>query len=159
MKPYADTNFLVRLYLELPDSDAVLELIETGVRLGNSAFPVTWLHRVELCNAVQLYVFQHSTPRRRVTPEQAASAWAFFRDEMESPSRLRPTVMAVSELDKQFEQLSFRYTARHGFRTYDLLHVASALLLECDAFWSFDVKATRLAALEGLKVLHTRGKP
>ena len=40
----------------------------------------------------------------------------------------------------------------HGFRTYDLLHVATALLLECDTFWSFDIKATRLAKLEGLRV-------
>jgi hypothetical protein len=27
------------------------------------------------------------------------------------------------------------------------------LLLDCDTFWSFDPKANKLAALEGLKVL------
>jgi hypothetical protein len=31
--------------------------------------------------------------------------------------------------------------------------MSSALLLNCDTFWSFDQKATQLAALEGLKVL------
>jgi len=33
-----------------------------------------------------------------------------------------------------------------------LLHVSSALLLKCDSFWSFDPKASKLAALEGLKI-------
>ncbi len=48
------------------------------------------------------------------------------------------------------------YTASHGFRTYDLLHVSSALLLHCDVFWSFDPKANKLASLEGLKTLGSR---
>jgi predicted nucleic acid-binding protein len=55
------------------------------------------------------------------------------------------------ELEGQFEELSLRRTARYGCRTYDLVHVASALLLGCDALWSFDTKATHLAQLEGLK--------
>jgi predicted nucleic acid-binding protein len=36
------------------------------------------------------------------------------------------------------------------FRTYDLFHVASALVLRCDTFWSFDAKARKLAQFEGL---------
>jgi hypothetical protein len=35
------------------------------------------------------------------------------------------------------------------------LHVASALALQCDTFWSFDPKASKLARLEGMA---TRGK-
>ena len=61
-------------------------------------------------------------------------------------------VLAAAELEKQFAELSLRHTARHGFRTCDLLPVASALVLKCDGFWSFDPKAARLPALEGLKV-------
>lgn len=49
-----------------------------------------------------------------------------------------------TKLERQFEELSLRHTARHSFRTYDLLHVASALLLERDTFWTFDTKASRL---------------
>jgi predicted nucleic acid-binding protein len=33
-----------------------------------------------------------------------------------------------------------------------VIHVASALVLGCDIFWSFDAKAKKLAKLEGLKV-------
>jgi predicted nucleic acid-binding protein len=51
-----------------------------------------------------------------------------------------------------FRELSNRHTAKGGFRTYDILHVASALVLGCDTFWSFDAKAKKLAKLEGLAV-------
>jgi predicted nucleic acid-binding protein len=57
----------------------------------------------------------------------------------------------MPDVEAQFEELALRHTAKHGFRTYDLLHVASALLLRCDTFWSFDPKASKLAALEGLR--------
>ncbi len=55
-------------------------------------------------------------------------------------------------LTGKFEEIILRQTARRGFRVYDVIHVASALLLKCDTFWSFDAKACRLAALEGLKL-------
>ena len=55
-------------------------------------------------------------------------------------------------LTGKFEEVSLRQTARRGFRVYDVIHVASALLLKCDTFWSFDAKACRLADLEGLKL-------
>jgi predicted nucleic acid-binding protein len=44
-----------------------------------------------------------------------------------------------------------RYTARHGFRTYDILHVASARALGCSRFLTLDAKARKLARLVGLK--------
>lgn len=68
------------------------------------------------------------------------------------PTFLRPVPVSRPELEAQFEELALRHTAEHGFRTYDLLHVASALLLRCDTFWSFDPKASRLARLEGLEI-------
>jgi hypothetical protein len=86
-----------------------------------------------------------------ISPEQAALAYANFRGDVESAEFLRAMAIPAEELEHQFEELALRHTARHGCRTYDLLHVASALLLRCDHFWSFDPKASKLAALEGLK--------
>ena len=69
---------------------------------------------------------------------------------------IRSTFMSATqmenELAQRFEKISLRHTASHGFRVYGVIHVASALLLECDTFWSFDAKACRLAALEDLKL-------
>ena len=58
---------------------------------------------------------------------------------------------ALPELEAPLEELALSHTANHGFRTYDLIHVASALILNNSEFWSFDPKASKLAALEGLR--------
>ncbi|MBE7501425.1 MAG: hypothetical protein HS113_14195 [Verrucomicrobiales bacterium] len=60
------------------------------------------------------------------------------------------TEISLPDLGRMFETLARRHTAKHGFRAYDLLHVSSALVLRCDAFWSFDAKTRKLARLEGL---------
>ena len=153
MSPYADSNFFTRVYLELPDSPEADQLL-LRAKTGESApLPLSWLHRVETLNAFQLHVFlARKAGQTFVSPEQAALAQANFRSDVQSASFLRSVALAAAELERQFEELSLRHSARHGFRTYDLLHVASALLLKCDTFWSFDPKASKLAALEGLKI-------
>ena len=155
MKPYADTNFLTRLYLGLPIDERTVDWLHMVERRNPPPIPITWLHRTEVCNAMQLYVFRAkagSAPR--ITAESSAVAWAQFREELRR-GELRATELAPSELADQTEELSLRHTARHGFRAYDLLHVASALLLGCDSFWSLDEKASHLASLEGLRILPT----
>lgn len=154
MKAYVDTNFLSRLYLRLPESDKIAGLLEQAERGGSPPLPVTWLHRMETLNAFELYVFAgRGAGHARVTPEQAAIAQATFREDLEEGTYVRRTQVDFEKLETHFEELSLRHTAKQGFRAYDVLHVASALLLECDTFWSFDPKASKLAALEGLRVL------
>jgi predicted nucleic acid-binding protein len=153
MIPYADTNFLTRAYLDLPESAEADHLILRAKAGDAEPIPLTWLHRVETLNAFQFHVFlARSAGQRFISPEQAALAHANFRSDIQAGEFVRSVSIPMEALEKQFEELSLRYTARHGFRAYDLLHVASALQLECDTFWSFDPKASKLAALEGLKV-------
>ena len=153
MSPYADTNFFTRAYLELADSQEADHLLFAAKRGESTPLPLTWLHRVETLNAFQLHVFlARETGQPFISPEQAALAYANFRSDVQAAEFLRSVAIPAAELEKQAEQLSLRHTAGHGFRTYDLLHVASALLLRCDTFWTFDTKASKLAALEGLKV-------
>lgn len=153
MKPYADTNFFTRFYLELPEHRATVDLLAEAAQTGARQLPVSWLHRVELTNALQLHVFAGREPDRfRVTLEQTAAVLALFTEQLEEGWFMRQVALNLESLEKQFESLCLRHTAKHGFRTYDLLHVSSALLLHCDTFWSFDPKANKLAALEGLDV-------
>lgn len=153
MKAYADSNFFVRLHLSTDgyeDAKALVSRIGTG---GHPALPVTWLHRVEVANAFQYHVFlARQGMDVRLSPETAAAALARFLEDVESGSYGAAAQVLPTLLEARFQDLSLRHTARHGFRTYDLLHVASALILGCDTFWSFDRKACRLATLEGLKV-------
>ncbi len=151
MKPYADTNFFARLYLPLPDSEKADQLLESS-RHG-SAVPVTWLHRMELLNAFELSVWlgkQGGHPA--VSSQQAAVALATFQDDLEAKAFLSPVNPDPVKLESWFEATAHRHTAKHGFRTYDIMHVVSARLLGCDVFFSFDQKARKLAALEGLQV-------
>ena len=153
MTPYADTNFFARVYLQLPESTEADWLLNKAKEREAAPLPLTWLHRVEILNAFQLHVFQaQDSGQSYVTAQQAALAHGNFRTDTQKSEFLRSVVIPDAELEKQFEDLSLRRTARHGFRTYDLLHVASALLLGCDTFWTFDAKASRLAKLEGLRV-------
>jgi len=65
---------------------------------------------------------------------------------------VRPVGISGAGLEAQFEELALRHTAKHGFRTYDLLHVASALVLKCDHVLEFLIQKLRnLRRLRGLK--------
>jgi predicted nucleic acid-binding protein len=153
MRPYADTNFFSRFYLRLSESDEIARLLNQAQAEGSAPLPVSWLHRTETMNAFQLYVFAGKVRGEpRVTLEQAAAAHETFRGDLAEATFLRRVQIDWQQLEDQFEQLALRHTSRYGFRTYDILHVASALLLMCDTFWSFDPKASKLAALEGLEV-------
>jgi predicted nucleic acid-binding protein len=120
-----------------------------------SALPVTWLHRIEVLNAFQLYAFvtKSGGGAVRVTSEQAAAARADFDDDLRRSTFVRTEHIDIGSMENQFEELTLRHSFKHGFRTYDILHVSIALLLKCDTFWTFDMKAAKLAALEGLHVL------
>lgn len=153
MKAYAATNFFPRLYLRLPDSEEALVLLTSAKRPTSFPLPITWLHRLEIINALQLHVFTSNQPGQvRITPGQAAASQATFEADLAERTFLRPAQIELAALEAQFEELALRHTAKHGFRAYDLLHVASALILNCDEFWSFDMKASQLASLEGLRV-------
>jgi predicted nucleic acid-binding protein len=153
MKPYPDANILVRLYLDPDGSGAGFELTQSAQARASWPFPVTTLLRLEVINAFRQMVFaaRQAAGQFRVTRESADAAVASFEADLAAARFLRPTLVSLEELEEQFDALSARHTPRHGFRTYDILHVASALVLGCDTFWSYDKKALKLASLEGLK--------
>ncbi len=153
MKPYADTNFFTRVYLSLPESAQADRLMAAAKSKQAPRLPVSWLHCMELANAFELSVWlgkQGGHPR--VTAQIAAVALETFRSDLEAETFLQSVAIQASDLRPMFEEMAARHTAKHGFRTYDILHVVSARLLGCDHFFSFDAKANALARLEGLKV-------
>lgn len=147
---YADTNFFTNTLVDMSHrSEAESLLAECPERL-----PVTWLHRLEVVNALQQCVFltRQGMQQMRVTQELAMMAEARFFEEVDLGIRYHHSAILPEFVESMFQTLSHRHTAKEGFRTYDLLHVSSALVLGCDTFWSFDTKAKKLAKLEGLAV-------
>jgi predicted nucleic acid-binding protein len=147
---YADTNFFTNTLIDMSHRSEAESLI---IECPNT-LPVTWLHRLEIVNALQQCVFlsRQGMQRMRISPEYASAAEGRFFDEVDLRTRFHHSDLDPLEVESVFRQLSHRHTAREGFRTYDILHVSCALVLECDTFWSFDAKARKLARLEGLAV-------
>ena len=101
---------------------------------------------LETSNALELRIFRRELALKEVLAARAqlggliASGW-LLRQLMPEDTFLLAT------------EMSSRHSASLGARTLDILHVASAVLLEADHFLSFDDRQLRLARAEGLKVL------
>jgi predicted nucleic acid-binding protein len=137
---YPDSSFLAAHYLTDGHS------VEAGRRLTlNPRFLITPFHRAEIANAIFQWVF-----RGRISTSDAELAYADFKRDCEagiwvlvSPPESSLTTCA---------DLAHRHTGIIGCRTLDTLHVAAALELGVDAFWTFDQRQARLAEAAGLSV-------
>jgi len=58
----------------------------------------------------------------------------------------------LQDVLRRAEDLSTRHTIAKGHRSFDVLHVATALHLEAREFLTFDTNQRKLAAAEKLKV-------
>jgi predicted nucleic acid-binding protein len=152
MKVYGDTNLFTNLWVDLSHSEEARDLM-VKMRRRSLVLPVTRLLRMEMTNALQRLVYEarNGVQGVRMSPELALMARASFDSELTAGDFLEWRTIPDDELELAFETLAFRHTAKGGFRTYDILHVASALLLGCDTFWSFDVRVRKLARIEGLR--------
>ena len=154
MKTYVDANVLVRLHLSLPGRQAAITFLEAEGGSDSGPIPITDLLRFEFKNAIERMVFESRSGRQwRVTPEAAALAQTDFALSLESGNILRNVPLALAQIEREFDSLAARHTAAHGFRTYDLIHVASAVTSRCRRFLSFDAKANALARLVGLETM------
>lgn len=154
MKTYVDANALIRLYLNLDggsELDAALKSVE-----GRRAWPLPAprLLQLEVVNGIHRMVFEsRSGGQWRATPESAACALANFEADLDAELFLLRSPIELADVAAEFHSLAARHTASHGFRTYDLIHVASAVTLRCLRFLSFDTKANALAKLVGLETI------
>lgn len=140
-KVYVDTSFLVSIYLTDRHSSAARKRIVTA-----PAPFLTPLHRAEWAHALAQHVF-----RQQLSAEQAK----IFDQQLETDKT--GGVWLVSDVpENAFDicaDLGRRYGPRLGVRTLDSLHVASALELKAEQFWTFDDRQIRLAAATGLRTV------
>jgi len=103
------------------------------------------LHRVEWVHAIAQHVF-----RRAISASEAARFYSAFDSDRRLELYLERE-MPESAFETAME-LGQRYVPRLGTRTLDTLHVASALELHAQEFWTFDARQAKLARAVGLKV-------
>jgi len=141
LSAYADTSFLVSLYT--PDANSASAAAQMK-RLRTPLF-LTPFGEVELLNALELRIF-----RREITPTEIKAARAAFRDDIKTGVyALTPLPGAAFEKAKE---IASRHTPKLGSRTLDILHVATALVLGADTFFSFDQCQRRLAIAVGFRI-------
>lgn len=141
MIAYADTGFLVSLYGQDDHSAAATTLVRS-----KPVFLLTSLGEAEFTNAVELRVFRREWTRR----EARSVHELFLQHQAAGVFRMAPL---GSEVWEKALILSRRHSAKLGTRTLDLLHVASALVLRPDVFYTFDERQRELARAQRLRIL------
>ena len=142
MVNYADTGFIVSLYLE----ELTSERARAAMASLKEPLTLTPLLRLEMRNAFNLAV-----NRKRITAAQRTAHLAAIEADI-ADGVFVETVPSGGDLYRQAVELSDRYTPTLATRSLDLLHVAAAALLGAKVFYSFDERQRKAAAGEGLKV-------
>jgi len=135
-------GFLASLYLEETTSKAA----DAALGGRREPLPFTPLVALELRNA-----FNRAVQRGRITMAQRDALWQDVESDI-AGGFLVPTPVPSGLLHDRARELSDRHTHLLGTRSLDLLHVAAALILESQIFFSFDDRQRKAAAAEGLKV-------
>jgi predicted nucleic acid-binding protein len=138
---YADSSFLVSVYVESRHSPATEALLLSRPEVYVTPFLLAeWAHAI----AGQIFRGQMSLS----TAQQAGLA--FENDRKTGVWREAPVPERAFDL---CADLARRYGVKLGVRTLDSLHVACALELKADRFWTFDERQSKLAKAEGLKII------
>lgn len=141
MSSYADTGFLLSLYV----FDGNSNLAAAQIKQANLPLPLTPFGEFELTNAVSLRLF-----RREIPAAEAKDVRASILQDIQGGILLRRPLEAV--VYEKAAEIARRRTPHLGTRALDVLHVASALVLGCRRFHTFDDNQRLLARSEGLLV-------
>ena len=114
------------------------------------------LHALEVRNAILQRAFHQrrsiaSGERQHVARERDAALARLER--LAARRALLEVSLEMEAAITQAHELSRKHTEHLGARAIDLLHVASALMLESELFLTTDNRQAQLAKTEGLKVV------
>jgi predicted nucleic acid-binding protein len=134
VKAYLDSSFLCSLYAADDHSATAI----ADVRRFRGELALSGLTELELMNALELRIFRKELTRVRADQVRAA----FDGD-------VNARVLTVFDLEPatflRARSLILQTTALVGCRTADILHVAAALEVGADRFFSFDQRQKSVA--------------
>lgn len=145
---YPDTSFLCALYIAQTTSAKALAFMQSQP----TALISTSLLLYEFRQSVQFQVFRHSKDATQGYPMSRAQTALSMLQANISAGVYRQGQVDWVDVHKIAERLAFKHTAKGGHRSFDVLHVASALHLGVTEFLTFDGNQKKLAEAEGLIV-------
>jgi predicted nucleic acid-binding protein len=139
---YADSSFLVSLYISDGKTDAVNKFLRENPQI----LCLTSFLESETQHAIRMLAFRGTIPQQVMTQgllvfEQDQKDGFYERHSLET-----------DDLFPKASQLSNRHALEFGVRYLDMLHVASALLANANRFLTFDTRQGKLAKAVGLQV-------
>ncbi len=138
----ADTSFLFSLF----GNDAHTPAAKRWVQQTQLPLTVTTLGRYELGNAIRFATF-----RQAISRADALASLAAFEADFSS-GHLQPASCDVTAIVNEASRISGLHTMNGGHRSFDILHVATARLLNATCFLSFDANQRKLATSLQLNV-------
>lgn len=148
MKAYPDTTFLCAIYRTQGNSDRAVAYRKSMAEPLHVSRLLVW----EFRQAARFQAFRHSKNRELGYPlREAEKMLSDLADDMRDGF-----VVSVDcdfyEILTLGERISKIRTFAGGHRSLDIMHVATALVLDAREFLSFDGNQVRLAVAEGLVV-------
>ena len=143
MKAYADSSFIVALYLQQQSSPKAIACLE---RYGR-ALPFTPWHRLEVRNAFRLVVWQ-----KVIDSVSAKTQLKQLDTDLKEEALLVHETIDWTDVLREAEKLGAAHNETIGCRSADLFHVAAARELGCDTFFTFDERQTAMAKAAALTV-------
>lgn len=148
MTAYPDTSFLCAFYVKQSNSPSAAAYA-AGMR---EPLHVAAFLAYEFRQSLRFQTWRHSAnPCEGIAPSVAQAAFLQFDTDLSNGV----AVLMPCNFQDVFvlaEQLSKKHTSLSGHRSFDVLHVATALHLEAKEFLTFDANQRRLAAAEKLSL-------
>ena len=138
----ADTSFLFSLY----GNDEHTSRALSWMKAKRKALTLTPLSEYELSNALRFAEY-----RKGIAPGEATLFWSQFEADR-ARGRLAIKICNLAEVVEEAKRISAMHTLTGGHRGFDILHVASALVVHAKEFLTFDANQKKLAQAEGLVV-------
>jgi len=137
---YADSSFFVSTYIKDAHSNSAAASVSSGEPVW-----FTPLHLAEWTHAVAQHVFFE-----KMSDAEAEKVYSQMEQDRSSG------MWAETPIPERAFELCADLARRHGpgigVSTLDSLHVACALELKADRFWTFDERQAKLAKAAGLKI-------
>ena len=153
MRAYADSSFILRLVTGEVDSP---QAIAAYRRLDSPRLFYLPLHALEVRNAILQRAFHQrrsiASRRRRHVARERDAALARL-EHLVARRALLDVALDMDAATTRAANLATVHTERLGARAIDLLHVAGALTLESELFFTTDSRQAQIAKAEGLKVV------